>query len=126
MSTPRILTESLLNMVADKGLERNSHPEFSENDFDGWLMFLKAHLRKIGGADDALLEEDYPTTLTDEDGEELDHPNRAQMKELEVLQEEWKIKNRISVMELSWTSATRTPTRDESLLRDARLMLQKL
>jgi hypothetical protein len=49
-------------------------------------MFLKAHLGKIGGADDAL-EEDYPTTLLDEDGEELDTLNRAHIRELEVLQE---------------------------------------
>jgi hypothetical protein len=94
MSNSRVLNESLPNVVAVKGLERNGPPEFSETDFDGWLMFLKAHLGRIGGADDAL-QEDYPTTLTDEDGEELDHPNCAQMRELEALQEEWKIKNRI-------------------------------
>lgn len=41
------------------------------------------------------LEEDYPTTLVDENNEELDHPNRAQMRELEHLQEDWKVKNRI-------------------------------
>ena len=57
-------------------------------------MFLKAHLGRIGGADDAL-EQDYPTTLLDDDGEELDTLNRTQMRELEVLQEEWKAKNRI-------------------------------
>jgi hypothetical protein len=89
-----MLNESLPNMVAGKGLERNGPPEFSETDFDGWLMFLKAHLGRIGGADDAL-QEDYPTTLVDEDGEEVDHPNRAQLRELEVLQEEWKVKNRV-------------------------------
>ncbi len=51
-------------------------------------------MARIGGADDALHEE-YPTTLMDEDEEELDTLNRAQMRELEVLQEEWKVKNRI-------------------------------
>ncbi len=46
-------------------------------------MFLKAHLGRIGEADDAL-EEDYPTTLVNEDGEDLDTLNRTQMRELEV------------------------------------------
>ena len=117
-----MLNESLPNMVAGKGLERNGPPEFNETDFDGWLMFLKAHLGRIGGADDAL-EEDYPTTVVDEDGEEVDHPNRTQRTELEALQEEWKVKIE-SAMEPSWMSATRTPTREE-LPRDARPMLQK-
>ncbi len=79
--------------VAGNGFERNGPPEFNKTDFNGWVMFLKAHLGRIGGADDAL-EQDYPTTLLDEDGEELDTLNRTQMRELEVLQEEWKVKNR--------------------------------
>ncbi len=94
MSTSRVFNESLPNMVAGKGLERNGPPEFNETDFNGWVMFLKAHLGRIGGADDAL-EQDYPTTLLDDDGEELDTLNRTQMRELEVLQEEWKAKNMI-------------------------------
>ncbi len=70
MSVSRMLNESLPNMVA------------------AGVMFLKAHLvGRIGGADDAL-EEDYPTTLLDADEEELDTLNRAQMRELEVLQKE--------------------------------------
>jgi hypothetical protein len=89
-----MLESSLPNMVAGKGSERNGPPEFSESDFDGWLLFLKAHLGRMGGADDAL-EQDYPTTLVDDDGEEIEHPNRPQMRELELLQEEWKVKNRI-------------------------------
>ena len=89
-----MLNESLPNMVAGKGSERNGPPEFSETDFDGWLLFMKAHLGRFGGADDAL-EQEYPTTLVDEDGEELDHLNRAQERELETMQEEWKTKNRI-------------------------------
>jgi hypothetical protein len=71
MSVSCMLNESLPNTVAGKGLDRNSPLEFNETDFDGCLMFLKSHLRRIGRADDAL-EEDYPTTLMDEDGEELD------------------------------------------------------
>jgi hypothetical protein len=55
---------------------------------------LEASSWKNWGADGAL-EEDYPTTLLDEDGEELDTLNRTQMRELKVLQEEWKAKNRI-------------------------------
>ena len=76
------MQDSLLwNTVAGKGFERNSLPEFSETDFDGWLLFLKAHLGKMGEADDTL-EQDYRTILVDENGEELDHPHCAQMREL--------------------------------------------
>jgi hypothetical protein len=37
----------------------------------------------------------WSTTLVDEDGEEFDHLNLTQERELETLQEEWKVKNRI-------------------------------
>jgi hypothetical protein len=94
MSVSRMLESSLPKMVAGKGSERNGPPGFSETDFDGWLLFPKAHLGKFAGVDDAL-EQDCPTSLLDEDGEEFDHLTRAQERELETLQEEWKNKNRI-------------------------------
>jgi hypothetical protein len=34
-----MLNESLPNMVAGKGSERNGPPEFNETDFDGGLLF---------------------------------------------------------------------------------------
>jgi hypothetical protein len=45
---------------------------------------MKAHLGRLGGANDAL-EQDCPTTLVDEDGEELDHLTRIQERKLETL-----------------------------------------
>lgn len=33
--------------------------------------------------------------LVDDDGEEVDHSSRAQIRKLELLQEDWKAKNRI-------------------------------
>jgi hypothetical protein len=36
-----------------KGFERNGYPQFSETDFDGWFLFLKTHLGRIVGVDDA-------------------------------------------------------------------------
>ncbi len=65
-----MLESSLPNMVVGKGSERKGPPEFSETDFDGWLLLMKAHLGRFGGAND-VLEQDCPTTLVDEDGEEL-------------------------------------------------------
>jgi hypothetical protein len=94
MFVSRMLESSLPNMVARKGSETNGPPEFSETDFHGWLLFMKAHLGRFRGDDDAL-EQDYPTTLVDEDGEVLDQLTRPQERELETLQKEWKIKNRI-------------------------------
>ncbi len=67
MSLSRMQESSLPNMVAGKGFERNGPLEFSESDFDGWLLFMIAHLGRFGGADDAL-EQEYPTTLVDDDG----------------------------------------------------------
>ncbi len=42
-----------------------------------------------------MAEQDYPTTLVDDNEEELDHLNRTQERGLETLQEEWKVKNRV-------------------------------
>jgi hypothetical protein len=67
----------------------------------------------------AALEKDYPTTIVDEDGEELNTLNRTQIRELAVLQEDWKVNKTGSPMELSWTSTTRTPMLEESQ-RDAK------
>jgi hypothetical protein len=43
-----MLESSLPNMVAGKGSRRNGPPEFSKTDFDGWLLFMKAHLGSFG------------------------------------------------------------------------------
>jgi hypothetical protein len=49
--------------------------------------------RRSREAEDAM-EEDYPTTLVNENGEEMDHPNCLQMRELELLHEDWNKKTR--------------------------------
>jgi hypothetical protein len=63
-------------MIAGKGFERSGPPEFNETDCDGGLLFMKAYSGKFG-ANDAL-EQDFPTTLVDEDGEERDRFTRPQ------------------------------------------------
>jgi hypothetical protein len=88
----RMLESLLLNMVAGKGSKRNGPPEFSETNFYGSFLFMKAHLGRFRGADDAL-EQEYPTTLADENGEEFDCLSRSQERELEILQEKCKLKN---------------------------------
>ncbi len=80
MSLSRMLENTFPNMVAGKTSKRNGPPEFSEGDFDGWLLFMKVHLGRFAGVDDAL-EQDFPTSLVDEDGEEIYHLKRTQERD---------------------------------------------
>jgi hypothetical protein len=46
-------------------------PKFDESDFDGWVLFMKASLRKFDRADLALTDP-MPRKEVDDDGEEVD------------------------------------------------------
>ncbi len=50
MSLSRMQESLLPNMVAGKGFEQNDPLEFNEADFDSWLLFMKTHLGRYGGA----------------------------------------------------------------------------
>ena len=63
---------SISNMVAGKGsgLGRTfGVPDFDENDFDGWVVYLKAFLMKFDRSDVALTTP-MPLRATDRDGVE--------------------------------------------------------
>ena len=91
MSNSKLLAELIPNMVAGKGSlsgsGKNGPPEFSETDFDGWVVFMKAHLGRYDRADEAL-ETDYPEDLLDDDGEPMNLNIKKNVDALEELQQE--------------------------------------
>jgi hypothetical protein len=48
-----MLKNFLPNMVAGKGFKKNGPPEFSDINFDGCILFMKAHLGRMEEADNA-------------------------------------------------------------------------
>ena len=94
MSTSRVAKESLPNMVAGKGFERFGPPDFTETDFDGWVLFLRAYLGRFDRAHLAL-DQEYPEEVVDEDGSEIQNPTKRQVEALEESQAQWITRNQL-------------------------------
>ncbi len=59
------------NMGVGAGRFGGVLPKFDESDFDGWVLFMKAPLRKFDRTDLAL-SDPMPRKEVDDDGEEVD------------------------------------------------------
>ncbi len=112
MSNSKLLAELIPNMVAGKdslsGSGKSGPSKFSETNFDGWVVFMKALLGRYDRADEAL-EMDYPKELLDDDGEPMSLSTKKNAEALEQLQEKWKVKNQICfglLMNVCWRNST--------------------